>query len=299
MALTIPTTETDKISLEEFAEACDAQMNPQDEDSVIAMAPWLRKLGNNKAVVIDHVNDYLREAATTEMSGGYSSQSLVLKNIKGGYVRANLWERSRSYAGDTSWEDALYTYNFPHNHNFQLLTVGMWGPGYGTEIYELDVDRVIGYPGEEVGLQFLERTTLPEGKVMYYRRSVDVHTQLPPEAFSISLNLMPADSKIAVTEQYDFDIRARKIRDIVGGQVEAQVSLLTIAQHMGDDQTLELSARIATSNPNHRTRLAAYRCATALSGGDQERFWRQAADDRNPLVSRHAREALRELELHA
>jgi hypothetical protein len=274
-------------------------MDPQEESSVIAMAPWLRKLANNKSIVINHVNDYLHEIVTTEMSGGYSSQSLVLKNIKAGYVRANIWEKSRSYGGDTSWEDALYTYNFPHNHNFQLLTAGFWGPGYGTEIYELDVDRVIGFPGEEVGLELLERTTLPEGKVMYYRRSLDVHTQLPPEAFSISINLMPADRLIAVTEQYDFDTAHRRIRDIVGGQVEAQVSLLSIARHIGDEQTLTLFADIAANNPNHRTRLAAYRCAAELSATDGSHFWRQAADDKHPLVSHHARAALLELERFA
>lgn len=299
MALTIHASESDKISLEEFTEICNSQMDPQDEASVIAMAPWLRRLANNKSIIIDYVNDYLAATAKTEMSGGYTSQSLVIRNIKGGYVRANIWEKSKSYAGDTSWEDSLYTYNFPHNHNFQLLTVGYWGNGYGTEIYELDIDGIVGYPGEAVGLEFMEKTTLPEGKVMYYRRSLDVHTQLPPEEFSISLNLMPADSVIATTEQYDFDLQSRRIRDIVGGQVEAQVSLLTIAQHLGDDQTLELSTSIAETNPNHRTRLAAYRCSASLLAAESDLVWRQAADDSSLLVREFAKAALRELELHA
>lgn len=296
MALTIRASGSEKISLEEFTEICNEQMDPEDEASVVAMAPWLQKLGNNKSILINHVNDYLATIADTEMSGGYTSQSFVISSLKGGYLRANIWVKSKSYAGDTSWEDSLYTYNYPHNHNFQLLTVGFWGSGYRTDIYELEMSDLLGYPGESVKLDFLENTTLPEGKVMYYRRSLDVHTQLPPEEFSISLNLMPADKSIAITEQYDFDLTSSCIRDIVGGQVEAQVSLLTMARHMGDDKTAELCGQIAATNPNHRTRLAAFRCSAELGDVETSVVWRQAADDSSLLIRQYARARLSELE---
>jgi hypothetical protein len=74
------------------------------------------------------------------------------------------------------------------------MTVGFFGPGYETTIYEYDSSKVTGFVGESVDLRFLETTQLPPGKVMLYRPHADVHAQYPPSELSISLNLMVRDA---------------------------------------------------------------------------------------------------------
>ena len=49
---------------------------------------------------------------------------------------------------------------------------------------------VVGFPGEEVNLRFIEKSRLDQGKVMLYRAHQDVHLQLPADAMSVSLNIL-------------------------------------------------------------------------------------------------------------
>lgn len=289
MALTVSEQSDQKIEMQEFVEVCTSQMDPDDEESVIAMAPWLKRLSNNKSILIDHINMNLRNSAWVDRLGGYSSQSFVLETMANAFVRVNVWEQSREYDGDTFWEDALYSYGLPHNHNFQLLTAGYWGPGYRTEIHEVDPDEIVGYAGERVRIRFLERTGLPEGKVMYYRRSRDVHSQIAPEEFSISLNLMPADRLVATTEQFEFDVRNGRIKGVIGNQVEATVSLLSVAKNIGDHRTADLCMRLAAVSPNPRARLAALDASAALLPGEACGLWQSALGDASELVRLHAR----------
>lgn len=289
MALTIHEESCQKIEMQEFVEVCNSQMDPDDEASVIAMASWLRKLSNNKSILIDHINTNLRDSTWADRLGGYSSQSFVLETMANAFIRVNVWEKSREYDGDTFWEDALYSYGLSHNHNFQLLTAGYWGPGYRTEIHEIDPEGIVGYAGERVCIRFLEHTGLPEGKVMYYRRSRDVHNQIAPEEFSISLNLMPADRLVATTEQFEFDVRNGRIKGIIGNQVEATVSLLTVAKNIGDHRTADLCVRLAAVSPNPRARLAAVDASAALLPSEACGLWQGALKDASELVRLHAR----------
>jgi hypothetical protein len=292
MALTLTHETSQTLTLEEFVEICNREMNVEDEASVIAMAPYLKRLANNPAFLIRYVVDKLRASSTPEWSGGYTAQSMILATLKHSHVRANLWMASGIYGGDTQWEDNLYTYGFAHNHNFQLLTVGMWGSGYGTKIYELCTPDLTGYIGEPVKLRFLEQTKLSKGKMMYYRRTLDIHDQLPPDDFSISLNLMPSDRKIGTTEQYEFDIEKCRVAGVIGGQVSAKVSMLVIAKHLADPALGEQALAIAGSNPNHRIRVAAYNCAAATFASDREAIWKQAVKDSHPFVRERAEKEL-------
>jgi putative DNA methylase len=53
-------------------------------------------------------------------------------------------------------------------------------------------------------LRFVERSVLSPGKLMLYRRHVDVHSQLPPERLSVSINVMRLDPAQAWFDQYGF-----------------------------------------------------------------------------------------------
>ena len=104
-------------------------------------------------------------------------------------MRANCWPAAADSVVVNSGTDPFF-YGRPHDPNFSFLTVGYVGPGYWSDYYEYDYERTVGFIGEKVDLRFVERSRLSEGKVMMYRRHRDVHSQLPPDSLSVSLNIM-------------------------------------------------------------------------------------------------------------
>src|SRR5262249_58797067 len=111
---------------------------------------------------------------------GYLSQTFQLGQAGDLYVRANIWHPRGQEPPTARVAGEMSLYGLPHDHAFSFLTVGYWGPGYRTAIYEYDRQRVVGRIGEAVDLTFLEETTLPIGKVMYYRACPDVHDPASP-----------------------------------------------------------------------------------------------------------------------
>ncbi|RMH36860.1 MAG: hypothetical protein D6694_13515 [Gammaproteobacteria bacterium] len=154
-----------------------------------------------------------------------------------------------------SWsqEAELYAYGLPHDHNFSFLTVGHFGSGYRTIIYEYDASKVSGEIGEKVDVNFSEDTTLSNGKVMYFRAGKDIHIQFPPEEFSVSLNMIPTPKSLSFRPQYIFDIEAGRIINYAKSQVPQRLGLIALAEQLGDMHTAELLDRIAATHPCRRT----------------------------------------------
>ncbi|MBT2543060.1 hypothetical protein J7E99_20695 [Streptomyces sp. ISL-44] len=77
-------------------------------------------------------------------------------------VRANIWLPPTGM--DPRQEQVLHSYELAHDHPFSFLTVGYFGPGYETTIWEYNPDTLTGQPGEQVELELLEHTDLPPGQ---------------------------------------------------------------------------------------------------------------------------------------
>src|SRR3546814_6946369 len=108
-------------------------------------------------------------------------------------------------AGDAAYAASgpqAFAYGLPHDHNLHFLTTGYWGPGYVSDYYDYDTEAVDGRLGEPLSLQFVERSRLSEGKMMLYRAHRDVHSQLPQERLSVSLNLMDEGEHIPWSDKY-------------------------------------------------------------------------------------------------
>ena len=78
-------------------------------------------------------------------------------------IRANFWPALKDSVVRHSGTDPFF-YGVPHDHNFSFLTVGYLGPGYWSDYYEYDYGEVVGYPGEEVDLRFVEKSRLDAGQ---------------------------------------------------------------------------------------------------------------------------------------
>jgi len=267
MARIIACAESDALSLPELIEALnDPHFDPADEDSFAAAGPLLKRLANNR--------DFLAEIAVAELkdrcgrqsaSNRYSSQVIMLHRASEKYfIRANFWPSPRDSVFKTSGTSPFF-YHVPHDHNFSFLTVGYLGPGYWSEYYEYDYERVVGLPGEDVDLTFVEKARLDQGKVMLYRAHRDVHNQLPADDMSVSINIMHASPCLPFLSQYRFDVKEKKIAGILS-RTSAE-ALLALAVHHGGGNGRDLVESFAASHSCDRIQFAALR---ELAGAEPE-----------------------------
>jgi hypothetical protein len=294
ITLTIP-NQVGSLELGDYVDRIENQFDLLDQESLLSSGPLLKQLSQNRALMIQYINRHLQDVYDAERGNPYSVQSFVLETRPKFVVRANVWVKPRDYGAGLDWESRAFIYGAPHNHNFDFLTVGYFGSGYWTEIFELEAD-IEGYAGEPAQLKFLERTSLPQGKVMFFRKFKDVHIQLPPEdEISVSLNLMVTDVAVFKREQYEFDVELNRVVGAVNRAALAQRTMFTLARLIGDDQSLGLCQHVAERHANPRTRLLAWDAVAHLTG-DPLGTWGRADGDSSIVVRTAARKQLSALE---
>jgi hypothetical protein len=286
------------IDLEDDA-ACDlgeciaaldaAGFDPRDEHSLLHAAGWLRRLGNNRdflpEIMLAELKDRHRE---DDGASAYGPQVIMLSPLGGEcFLRANVWPSADEHMFRASG-GGTFVYELPHDHNFDFLTVGYFGPGYWSDYYEYDYEAVAGAIGEPAGLRFVERSRLEPGKLMHYRAHRDVHSQLPPDALSVSLNVMHAGGAQGWLDQYKFDLE----RNAIAGVLAAGASevFMQIAVGMGGDEALDLAETFARTHPSDRMRLTALDAqAGILAPAERDDLWRRAEGADSRLVAMEAR----------
>ena len=256
MPLMIDTDATEAIELGELVETlATGGFDPEDEASIAAFGPALGKLANNRRFLGDLVIEELkRNCAGQVQRSHYTAQVILLHAAPGFAVRANFWPAAGDSVVVNSGVDPFF-YGVPHDHNFSFLTVGYVGPGYWSDYYEYDYGEVAGFIGEPVALRFVERSRLALGKVMLYRRFRDVHSQLPPDSLSVSLNVLAQSDRSDFCDQYRFDLERREVAGLVNNN--ALEALVKLAVHLGGGNGRDLVEAFAAGHPSDRIRFAA------------------------------------------
>ena len=246
----------DALELGDLVEAVAAGgFDPDDEESLAAFAPALRKLGNNRSFLGDLVVEELKQHCAGQVSRNhYTAQVILLHSAPTFAIRANFWPASNDSVMVNSGPDPFF-YGVPHDHNFSFLTFGYFGPGYWSDYFEYEYDDVAGFTGERVSLRFVERSRLEESKLMLYRRFRDVHSQLPPDSLSVSLNILARSPAADFFDQYRFDLERREIAGIINNN--ALEPLLKLAVHLGGGNGRDLADAFAADHPSERIRFAA------------------------------------------
>ena len=294
VALTLSCGATSSLSLEEYVDFVERNVDVRDVDSIAESAPALRALASDRTLVVKKLNERIETFVAGDAIP--SAQTLNLARGQHFYVRANIWPAMSDMANGRAYQDQ-FAYNLAHDHNFTFLTVGYLGPGYETEIYEYDYEKVEGYVGEAVDMRFLEKVRFSSGMVMLYRASKDLHIQYAPEELTITLNLMVSLPEVQMRDQFYFDV-AKRVISSYPGQLQAggRTSLIALAGHVGDDETQELLNHLAKKHPCRRTRLAAFTALTKQRPQNECEIWTEATSDRAPLVANAALRHLRALE---
>jgi hypothetical protein len=279
------------IGVDELADALDATpFDCRDEEAFAALGPLLARLGRNRIFLADLAIEELKARCTGQIAAnGYGAQVFLLRPPNGRYVlRANFWPAREDQVVRASGPAAFF-YDVPHDHNFPFLTYGYLGPGYWSDYYEYDVTALTGLPGEPAGLRFVERSRLEPEKLMLYRMRRDVHAQLPPDSFSVSLNILGSDPAQPWLDQYVFDTGSGTIeRAITCTGAEA---LLTLAVHC-EGNGADLAFDFARTHPCDRMRVTALGALASAMPREAEAFLIRAADSPSAYLAAHARRHL-------
>ncbi|MCK9543855.1 MAG: transposase, partial [Novosphingobium sp.] len=180
---------------------------PRDEESLRHAALMLRRLGNDRDFLGDILLGELAAHHREELDGNSYGPQVVMLHPPGThdfFIRANVWSAESDHMMRASGGSS-FVYGLPHDHNFDFLTIGYFGPGYWSEYYEFAYDSVAGYTDEPVSLTPTGRHRLEEGRILHYRAHRDVHAQFPADALSVSLNVMHAGGAQGWLDQYRFD----------------------------------------------------------------------------------------------
>ncbi|WP_198147707.1 transposase [Erythrobacter sp. AP23] len=298
MPRVIANTQSSSASLEETIDAVANGFDPCDRRSTADAAAALERLANNRGFLADLLIEQLRERHRDIFEdSAYGPQAIVLSPLVAGcFLRANIWPSEDESCFRASGAES-FVYGIPHDHNFDFLTVGYFGPGYRSDYYEIDYEEIAGFRGEDVGLRFVERSALNEGKLMHYRAHVDVHSQLPPEATSVSLNIMHVDAGQDWFDQYGFDLGNGRVDRVINPG--ASETFMRCAVALGDDEAQDLAEHFGRNHPSTRMRLACFEARSGLLDNAQARdaLWREAERAGDLMLAREAQARRAEIQV--
>ena len=290
MAILLEPVATEIISPDELLDWALDNIDPMDDDSMLSASERLAALHNNRDFIVHKITEQMRTLLDGH-SGSASAQGTVYgtrSGPKGGFsVRSVIWSppltvdhRARQL------QDRTLSFALPHDHNFSLLTIGYFGSGYTTEIYEYSKDHVLGYPGESVDLTYLGNTQLERGKVIYFRPSRDVHIQHHPQSISISLNLIGQPNNVHSIPQYEFDVKNNKIKRLLSGNaIQSMLMPFQMAIALGGNENmLDVLTALSRVHPSAHIRAASYRTLSTIRPAEGLRFAEIGLSDPSALV---------------
>jgi hypothetical protein len=263
--------------------------DPREEQSLLHAAGWLRRLGHNRDFLAEIMVAELEQRHREDPGGNtYGPQVIMLSPLGGEFfLRANIWP-SRDEPVFRASGGGSFVYELPHDHNFDFLTFGYFGSGYWSDYYEYDYEAVAGAVGEPAGLRFVEHSRLEPGKLMHYRAHRDVHSQLPPDDLSVSLNVMHSGGAQGWLDQYKFELERNEIDGVLSAG--ASEAFIRIAVGVGCEEALDLAETFARSHPSDRMRLAALDARAGVLGPDErDELWRRAEGAGSRLVALEAK----------
>lgn len=251
------------ITLDHLADTlATTPVDARDDDDFASLGPLLAGLGRNRIFLADLAIAELKDRHQRQTASSYGPQVMLLAANARFVVRANFWPAPGDAVMRASGPAAFF-YGFAHDHNFPFLTCGYAGPGYLSDDYVVDDDAVERRAGETVALTPAGRTRLDPGRLLLYRAHRDVHVQHPPEALSISLNILARDPAQPWRDQFEYDIASRQI--VRSMTTTASEALVALAVHFGGGNGIDLASEFAAQHPSPRMRRTAAAALASVS----------------------------------
>lgn len=264
------------LSLEEYSAYVRDNVDMSDIESLRETAWALRALANDRSFLLNRYHAVLERLAAGDGLEVYTPQSLVLESGDDFYVRANIWMPVDRNSVHFDTKIKSNAYDLPHDHSFDFVSVGYFGAGYVTDIYQYD-GQVEGCIGEAVSITPQGRYALSAGDIFVYEANRDIHVQYPPKEVSVSLNLMQTSEISYARSQYVFDLEAGRIANAVTDQVASRIFLLDVFEEIHDDNSIELLLDVVRNYPCAKARARALRILLRIRPSESNHFM-MAAD---------------------
>jgi len=249
------------LSMEQFLKEISQIEAPRFSDDYIAQsARLLKEFANNENIIWDYLNPSILEKWEETFA---APQSFVMGFSDDVTIRANIWVPSK-VGSFTIHEDELYAYGLAHNHDFRLLTVGFYGPGYETDLYRFEDERKEIPEGEAVELKDHRRERLTKGSVWLYEQYSDVHIQRGPSDLSISINIIYRNEE-KERDQILFDVeKSRTIGPVRYSLNSRLITAMEMADQLGNRQTMPLLENLKQSHGFDRVKAMAAKTLASM-----------------------------------
>lgn len=268
---------TEIIGLDEYVDVLSSnQFDLTDQESLVESAVYLKMLNNNKNFLLEKMWDELEDIDSLQRGNNYASHVFMLHDSKDFFLRANVWRPISKIEKSI----ADFEYDICHDHNFNILTAGYFGPGYKSRNYEYDYDLIDGLIGEEIAIEDPKFFTLSEGNLALFRAHQDIHVQLPPDSISISLNLIPRTDSFQ-RAQYQINENTRSIERYLN--CTALETIVRLAGSIGDSEFIQDLNRLYSTTSNEHLR--AYSMVSSYKlDSSQKKNLLKAIDNYSPVV---------------
>lgn len=261
------------IGLEEFVRAAEG-FDPRDRESIWSMRGPLAALALNREWIFSGIAEALRARLRSPWAREQPSY-FILHPCADYCLRANIWLPERVGDGPTVLENAAFSYDFPHDHNFDILTATCFGTGYETDIYSYDEIGSNVAVGDVVAVEPLGRLRLSPGTVFLYEACRDVHTQLPVDDITMTLNFLPLRPEDHARPQLIFEVLDDRRLMVSGVPLSPEGREMSAIRMLTKMCSAERAGRrgleaIAAEHGNGRVRAYAGRSLEMLAGRPSE-----------------------------
>ncbi|NHB89648.1 MULTISPECIES: hypothetical protein [Photorhabdus] len=243
---------TDSGVIERLSASC------YNQDDMLNTASRLKGFALNHHEVLQHVSNALATPETFQYTNNGQSQSYVLYTCPVFVLRLMVWIPVGFQA-----RSIPFSYRYAHDHAFDLMSVGFFGPGYRTSLYGFDYAHIEQSNNGETPLSYAGDMFLEEGDIIYYYANKDVHIQHEPVSLSASLNLIIPKS-VPSARQTIFELSESEGR-IVGKpkfnslqRVISQRSIFSVMAYQGNPRTQRLLIHIAKTHQAEEARAMAW-----------------------------------------
>ncbi len=250
------------------------------------VASRLRALAANRQHILQTIITELQQPSGFQFRNKGQSQSFVLHRSENYTLRLMLWIPDGHQA-----RSIPFSYEGVHDHFFDLMSVGLFGPGYRTSLYSFDRHETIRRYDGLTRLNYHGDMWLQEGEVIYYYANEDVHLQHPPASLSLSLNLIIIKSDTSPSQTI-FDLDGPADNKVVWGRprfnsrqkFNTQRSIFSTMLKHGDADSRHTVLQIALESELEEVRALLAWVALLKCPSPEPRWYEELAKEKSTFV---------------
>jgi hypothetical protein len=266
-------TQDAQTSLDDFKELMQSTSGSSTENRTADCIEPLRGLAADLPSIIEQLCEEIFAASDDPARLPPNSNYFNLCEAGGARLRLSLWRPNNFLSTFETLNGKPYSYDLAHDHDFDLLSVAAFGPGYLTTVYRNDAGDQPLEIGAAPRARRLGDFKMSPGSVIYYEQNYDIHAQHPPESLSMTINMIWMDRKKPKRGQYYYDQDCQTVVELADNRSTRLLSVVRLLVAYGARDRYDLVREFIrlSDDPCFGDRCV----AEFVLGGDHEALVRQ------------------------